>query len=79
MNFGEVITALKAGNAVRRKSWCGDKNYSIRLFVPCKDDLIPAHTYCEFIKSADHIAPRDRPSWVPSQTDMLADDWQILR
>jgi hypothetical protein len=77
MNFGQAIDALKESKAVRRKRWNGGKNIIIKLFFPDKGDLMPAHIYHDNIKHTDSVIPRNRTPWVPSQSDMLADDWEI--
>ena len=82
MSFGLAIEALKLGKRVARAGWNGKG-----MFL----GLVPLHAYMVFgdtlfaeegrrplpwiaIKTADNcVLP-----WVSSQTDMLADDWQIV-
>ena len=52
MKFEEVLTTLRAGKKIRRKSW-GDKNYYIFLdgsgYICGSDDYSFAFEYCDFI------------------------------
>lgn len=85
MNFGQAIEALKAGKRVAREGWNG-KGMWLRYFNPYHDrefgiiEKYPADldsgTPLPWIgmKTADNkFVP-----WLASQTDMLADDWQII-
>ena len=91
MDFGEAIKALKAGKRLARKGWNGDKMFIYResgtLITP---DKIRNATLAESIPDAQkylHINPHvDMKSangsivvgWLASQTDMLADDWEVV-
>lgn len=79
MTFGLAIEALKAGKKVSRVGWNG-KGMWIGLhkeggdFV--REECGTTLTYRDYIvmKTADdQLVP-----WVASQTDMLAEDWQIV-
>lgn len=90
--FGEAIEALKQGNKVARKGWNGKGMY---LWLKpaatikaewCKDpilkDIAEANggevealgTIC--MKTADG---KILTGWLASQTDMLLEDWVIVR
>lgn len=83
MNFGQAIEALKQGEKATRAGWNGKGMYllyvpsekwgiisEIGLNIP-KENLLPWIG----LKTADgHFVP-----WLASQTDMLAEDWEIVK
>lgn len=91
MGFGDAIRALKAGKKVRRKNW--DCVGAFLWLKPatnvkaewCKDPMlkdlaekaggeIPASdTICMF--TAQHTI---LTGWIPQQSDMFADDWEVI-
>lgn len=78
MNFGEALEMLKAGCQVARKGWNG-KGIFLSLFSPTKDSLVTQ----EFVfidttglETENPNAPKCIVPWQPSQTDMLAEDWE---
>lgn len=94
MNFGEALQALKEGKKVQREGWNGKGmflvqagGYSVQL-----DKLREGtHFTKEFLESEGcsefNIVPHiDMWSaqktyvtgWLASQTDMFADDWQVV-
>lgn len=71
MNFGEAIVALKGGNIVARAGWNG-KGMWLKLQVP--DSLSNMTLPYIYMKTAqDDLVP-----WLASQTDILADDWELV-
>lgn len=90
MNFGETIEALKHGKKVTRKGWNGKGMYLWLLPAAtvkaewCKDEVLKeiaenngGEVECLGairMKTADN---KILTGWVPSQTDMLAEDWEI--
>lgn len=75
MNFGQAIEALKEGKKVARTGWNG-KNMWLRLVNPVETDFDYGYENLPFIemKTADNkLVP-----WLASQTDILADDWEIV-
>lgn len=71
MNFGKAIEILKSGGKVARKGWNGKGMY-IELQKP--DDNSKMTRPYIFMKTADN----EFVPWVASQTDMLANDWEIV-
>jgi hypothetical protein len=93
MDFGEAIRALKAGKQVRRSGWNGkgmwlsyspgsqqlpaEKFWSPhnRAFAEAQPtkaaDVLP----CITMKTADD---KILMGWLASQTDMLAEDWELV-
>lgn len=79
MNFSEALQALKTGHRVARSGWNG-KGMWLGLhketgsFV--REDCGTTITYADYITMKtvdDKLVP-----WVASQTDMLAEDWEIV-
>lgn len=78
LNFGDALNVLKAGGKVARKGWNGkgmylryidNRNYKIH------ENFTDGCAELSFIamKTADNrIVP-----WLASQTDMLAEDWEV--
>lgn len=82
LTFGLAIEALKKGAKVARAGWNGKgmflwipeplAEFGTKVFVCCDDE----YTASPWIgmKTADNkFVP-----WLASQTDMLAEDWQVL-
>lgn len=70
MNFGQALEYLKTGFRVHREGWNG-KGMWLALQKP------DAHSKMSlpyiYIKTADdNLVP-----WLASQTDILADDWDV--
>lgn len=75
LNFGHALEALKAGHAVSRSGWNGKDLFL--FYVPSLDvPLIEGYTLAPHI----FICGPDKKltSWVPSQSDQLAEDWCIV-
>lgn len=80
MTFGEALDALKHDLAVRRKGWNG-KGIFIALKRPTNtSDMTHAYIYIDTtgLLTDNPYAPKDVVPWLASQTDMLADDWEIV-
>lgn len=80
MNFGQAIERIKAGKLVARKGWNG-KGIYIGLIKP-KDGDAMTHDFIYInttgLQTDNPDAPLDRVPWLASQTDMLAEDWQVV-
>jgi hypothetical protein len=89
MNFGHAIEMLKRGEAVARAGWNGKRMFL--YLVPAPEQGYPAQTgvakaffgegalvpYGAYI--AMKTATGEVVPWLASQTDMLADDWTVVR
>lgn len=88
MSFGLAIEAMKAGYKVARAGWNGknmwiskvDENNYLIYAAPHRDGKDSPEVECKELlpwigmKTADDkFVP-----WLASQTDMLADDWQVV-
>ncbi|WP_110933267.1 DUF2829 domain-containing protein [Paenibacillus bouchesdurhonensis] len=81
MNFGQAIESLKAGERVARSGWNG-KGIFIELQRP--DEHSKMTSPYIFIDTTglqtDNLkAPKSRVPWLASQTDMLAEDWEVVK
>ena len=79
MHFGQALRELRLGRRMRRRGWNG-KGIFIELQVPDKNSkMTGAYIFIDTtgLMSEDGDAPRCRVPWAPSQTDVLADDWQF--
>lgn len=79
MNFGGAIEWLKKGSKVRRRGWNG-KGIFIELQSPDENSkMTHPYTFIDTtgLQTDNPDAPKDRVPWLPSQTDMLAEDWEL--
>lgn len=90
MDFGMALIALKRGECVARKGWNG-KGMFLTLQTGSEVDgdkmrnegAKNYYTGCK-CKIAPHIDMKSADEtyvvgWLASQTDMLAEDWEIVR
>lgn len=71
MNFGQAIDALQHGAKVARRGWNG-KNMWLALQIPdAHSKMTLPYIYMRAVKG-------DLVPWLPSQTDMLANDWRTI-
>lgn len=87
MNFGQAIEALKSGSKVQRTGWNGKGMWLI--LVPKSPSIKPVagtpYSNAGLVSEVNinpHIdmftaTGEMQPGWLASQTDMLAEDWQI--
>ena len=81
LNFGDAIKALKAGKSVARTGWNGKGMF---LFLVAGQEIAKGTKFGfgqyegepdwnGFITMKNKLVP-----WLASQTDVLAEDWQIV-
>ena len=77
MNLGQALEALKNGHKVQRSGWNG-KGLWLELQVP--DEHSKMTLPYVFISYPDDAptTPGARVPWLCSQTDLLAEDWQLV-
>ncbi len=86
MNFGNALEALKLGNKVSREGWNGKGmflflvpgstfkvNRAPLLGIYPENTEIKYHAHVDMRTATGGIVP-----WLCSQTDMLAEDWNIV-
>lgn len=92
MNFGQAIEALKTGQRVCRSGWNGKGMWLILVAGTPQAQLREGTPYrtatgleeCEILPHIDMWTTNADgrramlPGWLASQTDMLADDWQVI-
>jgi hypothetical protein len=72
MNFSTALEDLKAGNKVKRNGWNG-QNMWIALQKPDGFSKMKLpYIYMSTVQG-------DLVPWVASQTDILAEDWGLVR
>lgn len=81
LNFGQAIEATKEGLQVTRKGWNGKGQF---VFLVKGVDLVKSvkgkHLGCLVVDAlaikttSNHI----QIGWLASQTDMLANDWEVV-
>jgi len=89
MNFGQALEAMKSGKKVARKGWNGKGMFAFyqKAYpdgIPINKNTseatgIPEGTVCSFrpyfmLKTAQD----DFAHWVPSTSDILAEDWEVI-
>ena len=71
MNFGDALVALKAGKKVARAGWNGKDMY-LELQTPDENSKMTLpYLYIEYPWG-------DCCPWLPSQTDIMAEDWILV-
>ena len=88
MNFGTVVENLKLGNSAQREGWNGkgmflyyvpenkypaSRNEHGTMIGVFEDDMVPYGAYIAMKTAQNNVVP-----WLASQTDVLAEDWQIV-
>lgn len=80
MSFGDAILVMKEGKKVARAGWNG-KGIFIELQTPDENSKMTSpYIFIDTtgLQTDNPHAPRSRVPWLASQTDMLAEDWQIV-
>ena len=80
MNFGHALEALKQGKKARRAGWNGR---GIFIILQRPDEHSKMTQPYIFIDTTGLVtdnpkAPKGRVPWQASQTDMLAEDWEVV-
>ena len=71
MSIGQAVDALKVGKSVRRTGWNG-KGMWLSLVVPGpSSEMTLPYVYMR-------TAQGDLVPWLCSQTDLLANDWEVV-
>ena len=88
LGFGDAVAALKEGLRVERAGWNGkgmflyyvpenkypaSRNEHGTMIGVFKDDMVPYGAYIAMKTAQNNVVP-----WLASQTDVLAEDWQIV-
>ena len=88
LSFGDAVAALKEGLRVAREGWNGkgmflyyvpankypaSRNEHGTMIGVFEDDMVPYGAYIAMKTAQNNVVP-----WLASQTDVLAEDWQIV-
>jgi hypothetical protein len=77
MDFGSALTALKSGAQVYRIGWNG-KGLRLELQVPdANSKMTLPYIFISYPADAK-TTPGARVPWLASQTDLLAEDWELV-
>lgn len=84
MTFDEAYSEMVEGNALRRAGW-NAKGLWVEMQFPDKHSkMTQPYLYMNILNGAsnhfgdDENPVLDRVPWVPSQTDMFVDDWEVV-
>lgn len=86
MNFSAALEEIKDGKRVRRRGWNGKGMFIFLVngsnFVVNREPLLSILGEGTEVTYRPHIDMRDAEGkivpWLASQTDILADDWEII-
>jgi len=86
MNFSDALTAVKLGHKISRGGWNGkgmflflvpgstfEVNRAPLLGIYPKGTKVQYRAHIDMKTATGEIVP-----WVASQTDLLADDWEVV-
>ena len=77
MGFDDAIKLLKLGKKLRRKGWNG-KGLWLELQRPDEHSKMTLpYVYLNY-PECDAYHKGCRVPWLPSQTDMLEEDWEVV-
>ena len=87
MNFGEALIAMRYGDKVTRSGWNGQDMFIYLVngsaFFIDREPLSKFYPQGTQVCYRPHIDMRtaqgDFVPWVASQTDLLADDWSVVK
>lgn len=87
MNFGQAIEEMKKGNKVCRYGWNGkgmflyyvsEGRYPVKMdaakSIADKDGMVNYGAYIAMKTVQGNVVP-----WLASQTDMLSEDWMLIK
>lgn len=78
MDFGQALAALKSGSKATRNGWNG-KGLWIELQRPdAHSKMTLPYLFLNYPADAANT-PGARVPWLASQTDILAEDWEVVQ
>lgn len=76
MTFSQALDRIKEGRQVVRSGWNGKKMFlfyvPVWTYTDGKQDNYPNLPFIAMKTAGDDVVP-----WLASQTDILADDWEV--
>lgn len=87
MNFSKALDEIKSGKRVQREGWNGKGMFLFLVagsnFTVNREPLLSILGEGSVATYRPHIDMKDAEGkivpWLASQTDLLADDWQIVK
>lgn len=77
ITFSEALVAVKQGRAIQRSGWNGS-GLTVKIQRPDENSKMTLpYLYIEYPENAK-TTPGARCPWLASQTDILAEDWQVV-
>jgi hypothetical protein len=81
MNFGQALELFKEGKSVTRKGWNGKGLYVTAQIPDSFSKMTRPYLFMTCPKgSTNHFGQQERDferiPWIPSQTDIFAEDWE---
>lgn len=77
MDFGNALNALKSGQKVARSGWNGVGLWLELQRPDAQSKMTLPYIFLSYPDNAKTTSGARVP-WLASQTDMLADDWEIV-
>lgn len=77
LNFGEALTLLKNGCAMQRAGWNGKGMWLLLQTPDAHSKMTLPYIYIEYPVGHPAYPNGSRVPWLASQTDLLAEDWQL--
>lgn len=71
LNFSDALAFLKNGYRVKRAGWNGKEQYLMLQLPDEGSKMTLPYIYIRTVQS-------DLVPWVASQTDLLAEDWDVI-
>jgi uncharacterized membrane protein len=78
MNIGTVIEMLKQGAKVSRPSWNGKWMWLLLQTPDVHSKMTHPYIYIEYPVGSKAYPEGCCVPWVASQTDILAEDWEVV-
>ena len=80
LNFGQALELLKQGEKIARRGWNGKGMFIYHVpeseFIFNMNETVSSGVHREHIDM--RTAQGDFVPWTASQTDLLAEDWEII-
>jgi hypothetical protein len=77
MDFGKALDALKGGSRVARSGWNGKGMWLLLQRPDENSKMTLPYVYIEYPAGHAAYPGGSRVPWLASQTDLLAEDWEI--
>lgn len=83
MDFGKALEAIKSGKKAKRKGWNG-KNQYIELasnisYISASNEIVNCEHDAIGNRAIAFVGTNGvQMGWLATQSDMLADDWEVV-